>query len=315
MIDGISIDQLRTFVAIVDDGSFSRAARTLLRAPSSISGLVKNLEDQLGLELFDRSGRLPKLTNAGTALLADAREIVTKIDGLKSRSKGIASGIEPELSVVVNGIFPLQPLIDVAHEFHAKFPKVSLRLVVEALGGAYKPVIDGTASFGVVGAMPFNAPQLTRENLTGIELVVVCSPNHPLASTQGLLGKAELGRYVQLVLTDRSDLSAGQEFGVISPLTWRFADLFAKHSFLLNGLGWGTMPRHFVDGDLSSGRLIELQITEISPVQMIVPIFAIYQTAHPPGRAGQWFIDRLKSYGAIPSAGIGAATATSGLNG
>jgi DNA-binding transcriptional LysR family regulator len=62
-------------------------------------------------------------------------------------------------------------------------------------------------------------------------------------------------KHVQLVLTDRSDRSAGQGFGVHAAATWRLADLSTKHAFLRNGVGWGNMPQHMVSSDLAGGRL------------------------------------------------------------
>lgn len=109
MLDGISLDQLRTFVAAVDEGSFSAAARRLGRAQSAASELVRGLELQLGVTLFDRSGRYPLLTPAGSALLVSARKAVSIVDAMKSRAKGMAAGMEPELAVVVDVFFPLMP--------------------------------------------------------------------------------------------------------------------------------------------------------------------------------------------------------------
>ena len=86
MLDGISLDQLRAFIAAVDEGSFSAAARRLNRAQSAVSELVAGLEGQLGVALFDRSGRYPKLTPQGIALLADARVVIAGVDGLKARA-------------------------------------------------------------------------------------------------------------------------------------------------------------------------------------------------------------------------------------
>jgi DNA-binding transcriptional LysR family regulator len=75
MLDGVTLDQLRSFIASVNQGSFSAAARKLRRAQSVVSDLVSSLEGQMGVRLFDRSARYPKLTPAGIALLADARGI------------------------------------------------------------------------------------------------------------------------------------------------------------------------------------------------------------------------------------------------
>lgn len=294
MLDGVSLDQLRAFIATVDEGSFSAAARKLRRAQSMVSGLVANLEDQLGVELFDRTRRYPQLTTEGTVLLADARTVVGGIDGMKSRAKGMTKGLEPELCVVVDVFFPIQIISEVATEFRERFPMVPLRLYVEALGGAYQPVLDGRASVGIVGSLPTVPAPLTAEKLTTVGFIMVAAQSHPLAALRGPISKEQLARHTQLVLTDRSDLSAGREFGVFSGLTWHLADLFAKHAFLLSGLGWGGMPLHTVRTDLETGRLIELKIDEVPPGGLGMQMSAVYPTASPPGPAGRWLIERLR---------------------
>jgi DNA-binding transcriptional LysR family regulator len=294
MLDGVSLDQLRAFIAAVDEGSFSAGARKLRRAQSAISELVSNLEGQIGVALFDRSARYPKLTPAGLLLLSDARSVVGNVDQLKARAKGIAGGLESELSAVVDVLFPIEAITASAKEFRHRFPRTPLRLYVEALGGAYKPVIDGRCSLGVVGSLPLMPPSMTAERLNGVEMVMVAAREHPLAAVEGVVTKVELAKHVQLVLTDRSELSAGREFGVLSPLTWRLGDLFAKHSFLLSGLGWGGMPLHAVKRDLAEGRLVTLPIEDMTPDGMILPMSAVYLTAQPPGPAGRWLIERLK---------------------
>ena len=140
MLDGVSLDQLRTFIAAVDEGSFSAAARKLNRVQSAVSGWVGGLEDQIGVVLFDRSGRFPKLTPAGVLLLADARNIVSGVDTLKARAKLMASGLETELSVVIDVFFPTAVVSTAAKAFAIRFPLTPLRLFVEGLGAAYQPV-------------------------------------------------------------------------------------------------------------------------------------------------------------------------------
>ena len=294
MLDGVSLDQLRTFIASVDEGSFSAAARKLRRAQSAVSELVNNLEIQLGVVLFDRSGRYPKLTPAGVTLLADARGIVSGVDFMKARAKGISSGLEPELSAVVDVFFPIEAITAAAKEFRVQFPGTPLRLYVEALGGVFQPIFDGRASFGVAGPLPLLPSAMSSERLADINFVMVAAQDHPLAFFDGIIPKAELAKHIQLVLTDRSELSAGREVGVMSPSTWRLADLFAKHAFLVNGLGWGGMPLHTVAQDIANGKLVVLQIEDVPPGGLILPMFAVYPTATPPGPAGRWLIERLK---------------------
>ena len=307
MLDGVSLDQLRSFLAAVDEGSFSAAARKLRRAQSAVSELVSTLEDQIGVTLFDRSGRYPKLTPQGAVLLADARGIMAGVDFMKARAKGIAAGLEPELSVVVDVFFPLAAITEAAKEFRERFPGVPLRLFVEVLGGAYKPVLDRIASLGVVGSLPIMPPSLSGERLIALEFVVVAAPDHPLASVKGIIAKSELVKHVQLVLTDRTALSEGREFGVMSPQTWRLADLFAKHAFLLNGLGWGGMPVHAVERDLREGKLVKLSIEDVTSGGLIMPMSAVYPTSAPPGPAGRWLIERLKRCSSQVTAGAAGA--------
>jgi DNA-binding transcriptional LysR family regulator len=124
---------------------------------------------------------------------------------------------------------------------------------------------------------------------------MVAAPTHPLARIEGLIAPSELAQHVQLVLTERSNRSAGQEYSIMSPTTWRLADLYAKHSFLLSGLGWGSMPLHAVEHDLAAGRLVRLATPTVPLSGIIVPMAAAYRASAPPGPAGRWLIERLKS--------------------
>src|SRR5882762_3098887 len=128
MLDGVSLDQLRTFIAAADAGSFSAGGRRLRRAQSVVSQTLANLEAQLGVKLFDRSRRAPVLTKEGVALLAEARAVVSGMDGFKARAKGLSDGLEPELSVVVDVIFPLEGLTAAVAAFRGDFPAGSPRV-------------------------------------------------------------------------------------------------------------------------------------------------------------------------------------------
>jgi DNA-binding transcriptional LysR family regulator len=294
MLDGISLDQLRAFIAAVDEGSFSAGARRLNRAQSAVSELVSNLEAQIGVQLFDRSERYPKLTPAGVLLVADARTVIANINVLKARAKGISGGLEPELSAVIDVLFPIEAVADSASEFRARFPRTPLRLYVEALGGAYQPVLDGRCSLGVVGSLPDAPTSMSTEPLPSVDMIMVAARTHPLSKLTGIIPKSELAKHVQLVLTDRSELTQGREFGVMSPLTWRLSDLYAKHSFLLKGLGWGGMPLHAVKQDLKNKKLVKLLIEDLPEQGLALPMFAVYLSAQPPGPAGRWLIERLR---------------------
>lgn len=299
MLDGVSLDQLRTFVAAVDEGSFSAAARKLHRVQSAVSGWVSGLEAQIGVVLFDRSGRFPKLTPEGVLLLADARNIVSGVDLLKARAKLMAGGLEAELSVVVDVFFPTVAVTEAAKAFASRFPLTPLRLFVEGLGAGYQPVLDGRCSLGILAALPVAFPSLASERLGDITLVMVAGADHPLAAQRHRPGRSiprrELARHIQLVLTDRSDLMAGRDYGVLSPSTWRLADLSTKYAFLKDSVGWGSMPLHMVERDIAAGSLVVLEVDDMPRSGVMIGMSAVHPAASPPGPAGRWLIDQLKA--------------------
>jgi DNA-binding transcriptional LysR family regulator len=293
MLDGVTLDQLRTFIAAVDEGSFSAAGRKLQRAQSVVSQTLANLEAQLGVKLFDRSARYPRLTEEGRSLLADARSVADDVDGFKARARAMREGLEPELSVVVDVMLPMESLTRAAAHSRKTYPHTPLRLYVEALGGVIKPVLDRRCSIGVIGSLPLAPEEMQSESLLAVAFASVVSPSHPLAKRRGVVSAAVIAREVQLVLTDRTALTEGRNFGVLSPLTWRLADLGAKHAFLKAGLGWGHMPMHMVKADLDSGALVRIRV-EGNPPDMTMPMKVVYRKDAPPGPAGRAFIAQLR---------------------
>lgn len=294
MLDGVSLDQLRTFVAAADEGSFSAAARKLNRVQSAVSGWVSSLEAQIGVPLFDRTGRFPRLTPEGVLLLADARNIVSSVDVLKARAKLISGGLEAELSVVFDVFYPTAAIAAAAKAFAQQFPLTPLRLFVEGLGAGYEPVLDGRCSLGILGALPLAFPSLASERLQETPLVMVAALSHPLARFKRRIPRRALAKHVQLVLTDRSELMVGRDYGVSSPSTWRLADLSTKYAFLKGGVGWGSMPMHMVDQDIMAGTLVVLDTDDMPKSGFMLSMSAFYPAASPPGPAGRWLIQLLK---------------------
>src|SRR5467141_1898450 len=151
MLDGVSLDQLRTFLTAADAGSFSAGGRRLKRAQSVVSQTLANLEGQLGVKLFDRSARFPMLTDEGRALLADARAVAGNVDLFKARAKSLAGGLEPELSVAVDVVFPLAPFTAAVAAFQKEFPATLLRFDVES-SAVIEPVLEGRCAVGVMAS-------------------------------------------------------------------------------------------------------------------------------------------------------------------
>src|ERR1700676_5427534 len=205
-LDGMSLDQLRTFIAAAEEGSFSAAGRRLRRAQSVVGQTLANLEGQIGVKLFDRRARFPVLTDQGSALLVDARAVAGDVDLLKARAKRLAGGLEPELSVVFDVGFPLAPFTATVAAFEKEFPATLLRFDIES-SAVIEPVLDGRCAVGVMTSLKVAPPQLTRERLLAFRLPMVVSPEHPLATHGAPIPAAILSEHIQLVHADPSDLS------------------------------------------------------------------------------------------------------------
>jgi DNA-binding transcriptional LysR family regulator len=298
MLDGLSIDQLRTFVAVVDEGSFSAAGRHLGRAQSVVSQAIGNLESNLKVRLFERTARLPRLTEQGQALVERARAVVESVDGLRSFASELAGGVETELSVALDALFPTAAVTRTVTAFRARFPNTPLRVYVDVLGALLELVAERRCAFAIVGTLPSAPPRFTMgDPLVVLDYVFVASSRHPLARHRGRIRRAELHHHVHLVLSDRSKVTEGRNFGVSQGAVWRLADFGAKLAFLRAGLGWGGVPRHLVASELRRRELVVIDareaLTPLSPPYSM-PVRPVNLAEAPPGPAGRWFIEQLK---------------------
>jgi DNA-binding transcriptional LysR family regulator len=295
---------LRVLLAIVEEGSFSGAARRLHRAQSAITYAVQRLEEQLGAVLFDRTSYRASLTEAGRVLMPRVKLIAEEMGRLRDQARGMAEGLEPELTLVVDAMFPMEVVTEALRAFGAQFPSVPPRVYVESLGAATELVLNGTCALGLLIAFTSQFEPLALHPLIDARLIHVAAPGHPLALVEGPIGRKDLRGQVQLVLTDRSALTGERDYGVLSAQTWRLADLGAKHAMLRAGLGWGGMPEHMVAEDIAAGRLKRIFIPpdqdaageggQMGDEGVVLPLCVAYRRAHPPGPAGRWLFRHLQ---------------------
>lgn len=298
MLDGITLDQLRTFVAAVDTGSFSAAGRHLGRAQSVVSQTLATMEERLGITLFDRTARYPVLTVQGESLVADARTVLSSMNSFKGRARNLSEGLEPSVVVTVDVMVPFDIVSKAASAFEERFPTTDLHLSVEALGATVASVLEGRSMFAITGPLALESHSLTTQPFYNVPMCAVASPAHPVAGMARAITREELSAHRQLVLADRSELTAGRQFGVLSPSAWRVYDLSAKLAFLKAGLGWGAMPRDVVAGDLRHGTLVELEILGADPAWAVMKMYSAWLSSRPPGIAGRWLLDRLSTVAA-----------------
>jgi DNA-binding transcriptional LysR family regulator len=294
-MNAVTIDQLRVFRQVAETGSFSAAARAMHRAQSAITYAVQKLEGQVGASLFDRSGYRPVLSDAGRALLPRATRILEELAAFGSQARGIAGGLEPEVSLVVDALFPTELIVAALGEFQRRFASVQIRILVESLGATAQAVLDGKADLAVAMEFASTLPDLETTQIGVVELVPVAAPGHALAKINGPIAREVLRDHVQLVLSDRSKLTEGKDYGVFTVRTWRLADLGARHAMLIAGLGWGSMPLHMIAADLAEGRLARLDIRSSDGVTWPPRPGVVLARRKDKvlGPAGRWLADKL----------------------
>lgn len=296
MLDALTLDQMRTFVTVVESGSFRSGAARLLRVQSAVSHAIANLESALGVTLFDRTGHRPVLTPEGQALLSNARDILLRVDAMRARARGLGEGVELELSLVVDVLFPLATIGMALNEMRQVYPTVAVRLAVSPLGGPLEGLVDRRFTLGITAGEDFPDPAISRRALAEVQMVAVVAAGHALGVNQAsvTLTSADLANHLQIVLSDPSQRSEGRDFGVLSPHTCRVCSQDAKHAMILAGLGWGRLPLWLAERDLAEGRLVRLPTASLGrDSQLPMELYLAHRIDEPLGPAARAFTDAL----------------------
>lgn len=307
MFDALTLDQLRVFVAVADKGSFRAAAAALGRAQSGLSSAIANLENVLGLELFDRSQHRPVLTKAGTTLLAEARSLLIKAAGFRAHANSFSQGVEPALGLALDPLLPLPLVSEAIRHFQARFPSVRLTIETTPMTATLTQVLAGACDLGFTAADERD-PHVLSEAIAAVPgMVAVCRPDHELARRPLRKWTAvDLSDHVQIVISDPSARSLGRDFGVQSQRTYRVADIAIKQALILAGAGWGNLPLWMVRDDLRDGRLVRVLLTDHREHDaVLLPIYALRRIDRPHGMAAAGLCEIITQALVTQDAGAG----------
>ncbi|HWA74096.1 MAG TPA: LysR family transcriptional regulator [Polyangiaceae bacterium] len=294
MLEGVTIEQLRTLAAVAEAGSFSAAARKLGRVQAAVSQSIERLETQLGLRLFDRSGRVPVLTQQGEAVVAAATAVHGGLDALDELVANLKRGAETRLSIAVDVLFPTSSLIGFVKEFAREHPAVELTLYTDVLSAVTAHVREKRSTFGVaIEDADFGG--LDRRPIAEVRLLPVAASFHALAMHAPPLGPASLAEAVQIVLSEHHQEGdrATSDHGVFSTRTWRVVDLATKQALIENGLGWGHLPEHLVREQLRAGVLVELPLEPWGGVAPRRALILVWRPSAVVGPVAKWAQGRL----------------------
>ncbi len=292
--DGSTVDQLRLFLCVAEEGSFSAGGRRLGKTQSAVSYGISQLEQTLGVRLFSRDGRKAALTDCGRALIEDARGVLDRLGRLTAHAAVLASGGEGSVRVVVDTLFPGTILAQACCAFHQEFPNVRLHVQAEVRREVVRRVLDGSCDLGVGRAVGGDLPELDRRFLANIALVPVAAAHHPLARIRGEIPTERVRDVVQIIIAERNRGLDSPVHTILSRTTWRVADVATKLALIRGGLGWGNVPVDMVGSDVSEGRLVKLALAEWGGKPVLVPMSSIARVGSPAGPATAWLRRRLE---------------------
>ena len=186
----MNISQLRTFVTVVEHGSFSDAARALGISQPAVTVQIQSLEADAGATLLDRRYRQIDLTEAGRILLPYAKKVLAEVESARDDIAALSNVVSGHLSIAASttpGVYVIPRLLG---GFLAENPEVHVTITVHDTAEVTEAIDAGRADLGVSGAV-VKGSRVSHTEVGCDELLVICSPESPLAGRRSV-GLADL---------------------------------------------------------------------------------------------------------------------------
>lgn len=289
-----SSDNIQLFLAVLDRGSFSAAARALGKVPSAVSMAIANLEAELGYSLFERSHRETRPTAQARALEAHARLIAEQLGQLQVHAVELSQGLESSLSIAVVPDIDHQPLLAAIAQLSQRHPL----LAIEVLSAPQEDALHLLDSGRVSLCLAFAGLQLDArrsfQNIGQESLVATVSPNHP-ALQAGRIRYLEDLIDVRQILVGSRDLPPSDTRSLIGATYWRTDSLALAVEMVEAGLGWGDFPLSQVAPMLAAGRLVRLDFRNTRN-ELQLPVHAFWRKQHPLQQAARALVSALAAH-------------------
>jgi DNA-binding transcriptional LysR family regulator len=288
----LSLESIQVLDAIERKGSFAGAAGELHRVPSAITYSVRQLEEGLGVELFDRRGHRAVLTEAGRELLDEGRRLLQAAAELECRVQQVAKGWESELRIAADTLVSLDKLYGIVGEFYQQRSGTRLRLSQEVLAGTWDALASGRADL-VIGASG-DAPSgrsFSSRVLGRVQMAFVAAPFHPICREAEPIPTAVVQSHRAISIADTSRQLPPRTVGLLSGQdVLTVPSLEAKAAALVAGLGVGFLPRWVAEREAQSGTL---RILEVEGTRPAADLHVAWRAGED-GKALAWFTARLE---------------------
>jgi len=282
-----SPEALLAFIETADTGSFSGAARKLRKSQSTISTAIANLEVDLGLTLFDRSGRQPKLTPQGMRVLTHVQEILAASERLDELAVRLSTQVETRLTFVLSDTYQPTHHEALLRRFEQRYPDIEFECLIAEDQDVIDLLQSGRAHLGVITVQANYPPDIAVARLPDqTEMSIFVAQDHPLAVIEDVLPE-RLHTFRQLCLQPYSRTTTQQTRGLI----WSAPSYLMLLEMAEQGFGWAILP-HWLVKQFGHNKLVAINTRDWPK---LVSVDVAWSKNNQPGPAGSWFIDRLLS--------------------
>ena len=285
----VSLEQWRMFRAVVDAGGFNQASQQIHKSQSSIHSAVSKIEQSLGVKLFHVEGRKTRLTEAGSMIIRRANYLLEEAAKVEAVGHTLGEGVESQLRIAVDEIFPAQLLYKVLESTSAQYPLLRIEIIESVLTGADELLQNTDVD---VAISPFPRTDGFSEPLCQIDFVAVASPQHALHAIERKLQLEDLKSHRQIVVRDSAMQKNTDSGWLQANQRWTVSHMRTSVDMICNGLGFAWLPLSAIETMLQSGRLKPLDLEYGGKRQ--AQLYLVFTDGDRLGPAARAFIGELR---------------------
>lgn len=287
----LSLEQVRMLVLSAELGSFSACARKMGKVQSAVSHGISTLEIDLGIELFDRSARSPKLTPAGKRLIRSAKNLLAQADEFEKIAQSIERSEESQLTIAIDDGVYNPKFADLFKRLDNQFPTIQIDVLSLASGDISAEVANGDVDIGVMFTEFEQLKQVDFCYVGSIDYLPVCHPNYPLADIDVEL-QSDLAPFRQLAIRGKSKVES-QALISIAPKVWWSSSHYSALELVKQQVGWAYLPSFLVNDSIKSGELHKIKVA-FDHKPWNAPVDLVFKKGRMHGPVFQWLFDELK---------------------
>ena len=254
----ISLEQWRALVAVVDAGSYARAAEVLNKTQSSVTYAVQKVESLLGVKAFEIHGRKARLTPTGELLVRRARALLDEAGALERSARRLSAGWEAEIGLAVEIVFPRWLLFQSLERFAAECPHTRIEVIESVLGGTQEALTKRQVDLAIAGMVPQG---FLGDALLRLRFLLVAHPDHALHRLGRALTMQDLRAERHLVVRESGSQRATRTW-VEASQRWTVSHMATSLEAARAGYGYAWFPEEMIRAELAAGTLKALPMRE-----------------------------------------------------